>query len=94
MVVTDDLHMGAIQLQHTPREAVVRAILAGNDLLIFSNNPAAATNVPGFQPRYDMGRYVAQLVREAIALGELSPEHVEAAWRRLAALRGRLVDPR
>ena len=52
------------------------------------------TNVPGFQPRYDMGRHVAHLVREAIALGELSPEHVEAAWRRLAALRGRLADPR
>lgn len=91
VVITDDLHMGAIQLQHSEREAVVRSILAGNDLLIFSNNPAAATNVPGFAPRYDMGRHVAQLVREAIALGELRPQQVEAAWERVAALRAKLA---
>jgi beta-N-acetylhexosaminidase len=90
VVVTDDLHMGAIQLQHSEREAVVRAILAGNDILVFSNNPAAATNVPGFKPRYDMGRHVAALVREAIARGELTPQHIDAAWQRLSALRVRI----
>jgi beta-N-acetylhexosaminidase len=90
VVVTDDLHMGAIQEQHSEREAVVRALLAGNDLLVFSNNPAAATTVPGFRPRYDMGRHVAALVREAIARGELTEAHVDAAWRRVALLRQRL----
>lgn len=90
VVVTDDLHMGAIQEQHNPREAVVRALLAGNDLLVFSNNPAAATTVPGFRPRYDLGRHVAALVREAIARGELTEAHVEAAWQRVALLRQRL----
>ena len=91
VVVTDDLHMGAIQLQHTPREAVVRAIRAGNDLLVLSNNPGAATRVPGFQPRYDMGRHVASLVREAIANGELTEADIDTAWRRLARLRERLA---
>lgn len=91
VVVTDDLHMGAIQLQHTEREAVVRAILAGNDILVFSNNPAAASNVPGFKPRYDLGRHVAALVQDAIARGELSPQHIEAAWTRVSALRQRLA---
>lgn len=92
VVVADDLHMGAIQQQHSAREAVVRAILAGNDLLIFSNNPAAARNVPDFKPRYDLGRHVAELVMEAIALGELSPSHIDAAWGRLAQLRSRLTN--
>lgn len=92
VVVADDLHMGAIQQQHSPREAVVRAILAGNDLLIFSNNPAAAKNVPDFKPRYDMGRYVADLAMEAIARGELSPAHIDAAWQRLVLLRSRLLN--
>jgi len=91
VVVTDDLHMGAIRLQHTEREAVVRAILAGNDILVFSNNPAAASNVPGFKPRYDLGRHVAALVQEAIARGELSPHHIESAWRRVSVLRERLA---
>lgn len=90
VVVTDDLHMGAIQNEHGEREAVVRALLAGNDILVFSNNPAAATNVPGFRPRYDLGRHVAALVREAIARGELTEAHVEAAWTRVARLRDRL----
>lgn len=90
VVVTDDLHMGAIQNEHGEREAIVRALLAGNDILVFSNNPAAATNVPGFRPRYDLGRHVAALVREAIARGELTQSHVEAAWTRVARLRDRL----
>lgn len=90
VVVTDDLHMGAIQERHSEREAVVRALLAGNDLLVFSNNPAAAVTVPGFRPRYDLGRHVAALVREAIARGELTEAHVDAAWRRVMLLRQRL----
>lgn len=91
VVVTDDLHMGAIQLEHSPREAVVRAILAGNDLLVFSNNPAAASAVPGFKPRYDMGTQVAGLVREAIERGELTPAQIDVAWQRLSRLRSRLL---
>jgi beta-N-acetylhexosaminidase len=91
VVVTDDLHMGAIQLEHSPREAVVRAILAGNDLLVFSNNPAAASAVPGFKPRYDMGTQVAELVREAIERGELTPAQIDVAWQRLSRLRSRLM---
>ena len=69
VVVTDDLHMGAIQQHHSLRESVVRAIVAGNDLLIFSNNPGAAKNAPGFVPRYDMGQHAATLVREPSPMG-------------------------
>ena len=91
MVVTDDLHMGAIQQHHSLRASVVRAIVAGNDVLVFSNNPGAAKNAPGFVPRYDMGQHAATLVREAIARGELTTEQVDAAWQRLARLRGKLA---
>ncbi|MDD2690918.1 MAG: glycoside hydrolase family 3 N-terminal domain-containing protein [Simplicispira sp.] len=91
VVVTDDLHMGAIQQHHSLRESVVRAIVAGNDVLVFSNNPGAAKNAPGFVPRYDMGQHAATLVREAIARGELTTEQVDAAWQRLARLRGKLA---
>lgn len=91
VVVTDDLHMGAIQLEHSPREVVVRAIRAGNDILVYSNNPAAATSVPGFAPRYDLGREVGRLVREAVTQGELTEAQVDAAWRRVQQLRARLV---
>lgn len=93
VVVTDDLHMGAIQQHHSLRESVVRAIVAGNDLLIFSNNPGAAKYVPDFVPRYDMGQHAATLVREAIERGELTHAQVDAAWQRLVRLRSRLAVP-
>lgn len=90
VIVSDDLHMGAIQQHHSLRESVVRAIVAGHDLLVFSNNPAAAVNVTGFVPRYDLGLHAATLVREAIARGELTADQVDAAWQRLARLRAGL----
>ena len=92
VVVTDDLHMGAIQQHHSLRESVVRAIVAGNDLLVFSNNPAAAKNAPDFVPRYDLGQHTATLVREAVARGELTPAQIDAAWQRLVTLRKNLAQ--
>lgn len=42
VIVTDDLHMGAVLHAHTLSDNVVRAIAAGHDLLFFSNNPLAS----------------------------------------------------
>ena len=68
----------------------MRAIQAGNDLLVYSNSTVAAREVPGFAPRYDMGQHVAALVQDAIARGELTPQQIEASWQRLTRLRARL----
>lgn len=87
VVVTDDLHMGAIQLYHGFDEIVVKAILAGDDILIFSNNPGAAKNVPGWQPDYHVAARVVEAVKAAIARGELSEARIEASWQRIRALR-------
>ncbi|MBK6866961.1 MAG: twin-arginine translocation signal domain-containing protein [Burkholderiales bacterium] len=91
VMVTDDLHMGAIQKYHSLRDTVVRSILAGNDLLILSNNPLAAPEIPGFQPRFDLGQVVAGIVLDAIDRGELSEARIEASWQRLARLRAGLL---
>ncbi len=42
VVVTDDLHMGAILHAYALSDIVVRALSAGHDLLFFSNNPLAS----------------------------------------------------
>lgn len=42
VVVTDDLHMGAIIHNFSLKEIATRTINAGHDLLIFSNNPLAS----------------------------------------------------
>lgn len=49
VVVTDDLHMGAIGQHYSLEETIVKAITAGNDLLVFSNNPKAAGGVQDFR---------------------------------------------
>ncbi len=41
-IITDDLHMGAIGEKYAMDEAVVKSIRAGSDLIIISNNKAAA----------------------------------------------------
>lgn len=91
VIITDDLFMGAIQLYHAFDQIVIRAITAGNDLLIFSNNPAAAPEIPDFQPRHDLPERVIDVVKAAIARGELSADRIDASYRRLRTLRERLV---
>ncbi|MGB7480048.1 MAG: glycoside hydrolase family 3 N-terminal domain-containing protein [Burkholderiaceae bacterium] len=94
VVVTDDLCMGAILQYYTLEQIVVRAIDAGNDVLVFSNNPAAAQGVPDFQPQYDIGERVIAIVLRALADGRLRQEQIENAWRRIVAMRARLPEPR
>ena len=45
VIVADDLHMGALQRNYTLEQTVVKALQAGGDLLMFSNNPLALKDV-------------------------------------------------
>src|SRR5690606_12524388 len=89
VIITDDLFMGAIQRYHSLEETVVRAIQAGNDLLIFSNNPAAAPEVEGLEPQHDIPLQVIAIVENAIARGTLSEARIDASYQRLQAFRAR-----
>ncbi len=89
-VITDDLCMGAILQYYALDEIVVRAINAGHDILVFSNNPAAAQGVPDFQPQYDIPQKVIAIVQRALADGRLRRQQIEEAYRRIVALRGQL----
>lgn len=78
VVMTDDLEMAAVRKRHSIEESAVRAVKAGNDLLIFSNTW-----------RHDPQR--ADRLIEAIlgemAAGRISRERIRASYARLAALR-------
>ena len=81
VVVTDDLDMGAIAEHYGFEEAVVRAVEAGNDILLFSR----PTRREGFVP--DLAR---RAICDAIADGRLDGQLVgEAAGRVLALKRAR-----
>lgn len=75
-VVTDDLQAGAITKAFGQDEAIVRALEAGNDLLLFANQQVyQAAVVP---------RTVAA-VQVAVESGRLSEVRLRDSWRRVRA---------
>jgi beta-N-acetylhexosaminidase len=47
VIITDDLEMGAIANSYTMKERVIRAVRAGNDILLFSNTTEPSLELPG-----------------------------------------------
>ncbi|MCD7060058.1 glycoside hydrolase family 3 protein [Pelagibacterium xiamenense] len=78
VVISDDLQMGAITARFDLRETVVRAVMAGNDILLFSNT---ADYTP------DLGAQIhAIIVNEARENAEFAGRVAES-YRRIVALR-------
>jgi beta-N-acetylhexosaminidase len=77
--VTDDLQAAAITQRFGADEAVLLALEAGNDLLLFAN-----------QQVYDSGivRHVVGVVLAAVAHGRVTAEQIDRAWARRQALLG------
>jgi beta-N-acetylhexosaminidase len=87
VAVSDDLHMGAI-LQHFDfREIVKRSILAGVDLLVFSNNPTAAQGVPDFSPDPELPVRFAEVVEELLVSGEVTQKQCQEGIGRVLELK-------
>jgi beta-N-acetylhexosaminidase len=86
VVVSDDMQMGAIQAEFGLEEAVVAAVLAGNDLLTFANNNPDV---------YDdqIAPTVIELLKEAVKDGRIPRERIDQAYERIQALKARLHQP-
>jgi beta-N-acetylhexosaminidase len=74
VIVSDDLEMGAVADRLPPEEAAVRAVAAGNDLLLVCSDLAVAARA-------------RRGMEEAVASGRLPVTRVRAAARRLRRLR-------
>ncbi|WP_281752110.1 beta-N-acetylhexosaminidase [Thermodesulfomicrobium sp. WS] len=81
VVISDDLQMRAITDHFGLEEAAVRAVAAGVDMLLVGNNLQYA---PDVVPR------VVQALEAAVAAGRLSPQRIEASWRRIMHLKAEL----
>jgi beta-N-acetylhexosaminidase len=77
VVVTDDLQAAAITTAFGADEAVVRALEAGNDLLLFANQQVYSSGI--------VDRAV-DVVGEAIAAGRLPQSRIEEAYSRVQRL--------
>jgi beta-N-acetylhexosaminidase len=79
LVVTDDLHMEAIRGNFSFDEALVRAVEAGNDVLVFANREYVDPDLP---------ERAAAAVRAAVQSGRISRERLLESHRRLDAAEG------
>ncbi len=78
-VVTDDLQAAAITRQFGRDEAVLLALEAGNDLLLFANQQV-------YDPR--VVERVVGVVAAAVAAGRIPAARIDESWRRVQAAFG------
>lgn len=78
VIITDDMQMGAITKEYGFEEAVLGALQAGADILLFSNNLVHQERIV---PR------VHAIIHDALERGELSREKIQASIQRVHALR-------
>ncbi len=90
VIITDDMHMGAMLQNFGMMEACVQALAAGCDLLCLSNNPLAAQGVDGFKPDADLPVRVADAVEAAVRDGRLSEQRIRESYDRVVAMKGAL----
>jgi beta-N-acetylhexosaminidase len=82
VVVSDDMHMKAISNFYSFKEAVKKSILAGVDILMFSNN---IEGVAGQKPEE-----VHAMIRSMVLSGEIPRERITQSFERIRKLKMRL----
>jgi beta-N-acetylhexosaminidase len=80
-VMTDDLDMAAIRSSYSLTDAVVRAIAAGNDIILLSNSLKPDANLPVA---------IIASVKEAAASGRIPKGRIEQSVEKIARLKARV----
>lgn len=87
LIMADDLHMGAISRYNTTEEVTKLSWLAGNDIILFSNNPAAAGHDnTNFVIDHNVAEKVIATTLQLIQEGVLSETQVRESYRRIYPL--------
>ena len=81
VVMTDDLDMAAIRSNYALPDAIVRAVAAGNDLILLSNS---------LEPDPDLPLAAIAAIRDGVVKGRIPAARIEAAAQRIAALKARV----
>tara|TARA_R110002050_G_scaffold44262_2_gene105543 strand:- start:2602 stop:3636 length:1035 start_codon:yes stop_codon:yes gene_type:complete len=87
VIITDDLHMGAIQQHYKYEEALINSVLAGCDMVIVSNNKAAAMGVDGFEPDPNIGEKSVNILVNAVKKGIVPESRIDEAYDRIMNLK-------
>lgn len=81
VIISDDLQMDAIRRNYTFADAVVGAVNAGTDILLFANDKRPDPEIPA---------KVATILTEAAGTDPKFKQKIEAAYERIRALKRRL----
>lgn len=87
VVISDDLHMGAIVQQYSLEETVLKALQADIDLLVFSQNPSASPTAYGV---FSVER-VNEIIQTALDQGEISESRICKSFKRLEKARASIL---
>lgn len=87
VIFSDDLYMGAIVKNFGLEDAVVRALEAGVDQVIVSNNPLAAKGVEGMAPALETIDAIHRTIAQGIDTGRIPGTRVEEGFARVTALK-------
>jgi beta-N-acetylhexosaminidase len=79
VVVTDDLAMGALVDRYSLDDILVRAVLAGADVLCLSNNGKT------YDPH--IAQKAVELIFKAVQDGRISPQRIEESYMRIMRLK-------
>jgi beta-N-acetylhexosaminidase len=79
VIVSDDMQMGAITSQFGFGEAIIKAVNAGCNLLIFSNN--------GSEYDEDIARKAAGVIKEAVDEGKITETQITVSYNRIIELK-------
>ncbi len=81
VVFSDDMLMQAISSRYGLEESIFRAINAGVDVLMFSNN------IRGIKD-YAPGN-IHRVIKSLVIKGKISPERIDASYRRIMTMKAR-----
>ncbi|MDY0164442.1 glycoside hydrolase family 3 protein [Desulfobotulus sp.] len=84
IIVSDDMQMGAITEHYGMEVAIEKAILAGVDILIFSNNSPAPYNEA-------IAGEAMDIIKKLVAENRISKERIALSYERIRALKKKLT---
>ena len=87
IVISDEMFMRALRDNFTFDEAIVLAINAGTDILLFNNNQCTVNAPCGDQTSGSLVRYVINLVEQKVAEGEIQQERIDASYQKVLDLK-------
>ena len=81
VIISDDMQMQAIAAHYDLESAILLAISAGVDILTFGNNLTMYDE--------DIAARAADMITHLVDLGRISPERIDASYRRIMRLKTR-----